>query len=104
MTNPEVRSTLEEVARLEQEHHWAAPLHREIDRLGQQWLLDGQLVHEQAQVFLHSVGKLASMYRTHIDFEDNVLFPLANRVLPSPQKAEMAREMARRRDLESPTH
>ncbi len=101
MPDPEVRSTLADVARLEQEHRWAAPLHAEIDRLGQQWLSDGQLTHQRAQAFLSGVGKLASMYRTHIEFEDNVLFPLANRVLSSSQRAEMAQEMAKRRNLGS---
>ena len=96
--DPEVRSTLTDLARLEQEHRWAAPLHAEIDRLGQQWLSNGQLTHERAQAFLSAVGKLASMYRTHIKFEDNVLFPLANRVLSSSQRAEMSQEMAKRRN------
>ena len=99
--DPEVRSTLADLDRLEQEHRWAAPLHAEIDRLGQQWLFDGQLKHARAQAFLSAVGKLTSMYRTHIQFEDNVLFPLANRVLPSSQRAEMAQEMAKRRNLVS---
>jgi hemerythrin-like domain-containing protein len=37
------------------------------------------------------------MYRTHIEFEDAVLFPLATRVLSSAEQSEMAREMAKRR-------
>ena len=48
---PEVEVVLAEISRLEQEHHWAAPLHAEVDRLGQQWLLDGQLAGGQAQPF-----------------------------------------------------
>ena len=70
--DPDVHSALGDVVRLEQEHRWAAPLHAEVDRLGQQWLLKGRLARNQAQAFQSAVGKLESMYRTHIEFEDKV--------------------------------
>lgn len=95
----EVEMVLADVSRLEQEHHWAAPLHAEVDRLGQQWLLDGELSDGQAQLFHSAIAKLDSMYRTHIEYEDQVLFPLASRVLSTSQRAEMAQEMAKRRNL-----
>jgi hypothetical protein len=41
------------------------------------------------------------MYRTHIEFEDKVLFPLAARVLSPAQSAEIAQEMEKRRNLSS---
>ena len=41
------------------------------------------------------------MYRTHIEFEDRVLFPLAARVLSADEKTEVAQEMAKRRNLNS---
>lgn len=97
--HPEVRSALEDLARLEEEHRWAAPLHAEIDRLGQQWLLEGRLASDRARAFQSAVDKLESMYRTHIEFEDRVLFPLASRVLSPAQSAEIAQEMAKRRNL-----
>jgi hemerythrin-like domain-containing protein len=99
--DPQVRSALADVVRLEQEHHWAAPLHAEVDRLGQQWLLEGRLAADQARAFQSAVGKLDSMYRTHIDFEDRVLFPLVARFLSPDQRAEVAQEMAKRRNLNS---
>jgi hemerythrin-like domain-containing protein len=99
VTAPEVGMVLAEMSHLEQQHHWAAPLHAKVDRLGQQWLLDRQLAGEQAQIFHAAIGELNSMYRTHIEYEDGVLFPLANRVLSPSQKAEMAQEMAKRRNL-----
>jgi hemerythrin-like domain-containing protein len=37
------------------------------------------------------------MYRTHIEFEDTVLFPLATRVLSKAEQSEIAHEMAERR-------
>jgi hemerythrin-like domain-containing protein len=99
--HPEVRSALADLARLDEEHRWAAPLHAEVDRLGQQWLLEGRLARDQVRAFQSAVGKLESMYRTHIEFEDRVLFPLAARVLSPAQSAEIAQEMAKRRSLSS---
>lgn len=99
VTAPEVGKVLADVSRLEREHHWAAPLHAEVDRLGQRWLLDGELAGGQAQLFHSAIAQLDSMYRTHIEFEDQVLFPLASRVLSPSQRAEMAQEMAKRRNL-----
>lgn len=99
--HPEVRSALADLVRLEEEHRWAAPLHTDVDRLGQQWLLEGRLARDQARAFQSAVGKLESMYRTHIEFEDRVLFPLAVRVLSPAQSAEIAQEMAKRRSLSS---
>lgn len=99
ISNPEVQSVLEDMARLEQEHNFAAPLHGEIDRLGLLWLRDGKLTQEYAQQLQAAVASLVAMYRAHIEFEDKVLFPLASRMLSSAQKAEIAREMAERREL-----
>jgi hemerythrin-like domain-containing protein len=70
ITAPERGVVLAEISHLEQEHRWAAPLHAEVDRLGQEWLLNGQLAGDQAQVFRSTIGELDSMYRTHIDYED----------------------------------
>lgn len=101
LPDSEVQSMLADVARLEQEHRWAAPLHAEVDRLGQQWLLAGGLGADQAHALQSAVSKLHSMYRSHIEFEDRVLFPLAARVLSADEKTEVAQEMAKRRNLSS---
>jgi hemerythrin-like domain-containing protein len=99
VSTPEVGMVLEKISFLEQEHHWAAPLHAEVDRLGQLWLRDGQLSGNPAQAFHAALDELDSMYRTHIEYEDSVLFPLATRILSPSQNAEMAQEMAKRRNL-----
>lgn len=96
----EVRRALSDLARLEQEHHWVAPLHLKVDRLGGKWLADGELGKDEAQAFRTAVEKLAAMYRTHIEFEESVLFPLANLVLGAAEAAEIAAEMAKRRNLD----
>ena len=95
----DVGCVLADLARLEQEHRWAAPLHMEVDHVGRKWLADGELGRDEAQAFRTAVEKLAAMYHTHIEFEDSVLFPLANRVLGAAQATEIAAEMAKRRNL-----
>lgn len=99
LPHPEVQHALTDLARLEQEHRWAAPLHMEVDRLGQQWLADRELETNEAHTFHAAIEKLVAMYRTHINFEDSVLFPLARRVLSRDQTAEIAEEVRKRRNL-----
>jgi hemerythrin-like domain-containing protein len=98
-SNPEVQSVLADMARLERDHNFAAPLHAEVDRLGLLWLRDGKLTPEYAQQLQSAVASLVAMYRAHIEFEDRMLFPLASRILSSSQKNEIAQEMAERRGL-----
>jgi hemerythrin-like domain-containing protein len=93
----EVQSALRELERLENDHQRAAPMHAEVELLGQRWLADGHLTSEQRCRVRELVAHLASMYRTHIEFEDTVLFPLASRVLSSTEQSEIALEMAERR-------
>jgi hemerythrin-like domain-containing protein len=97
--NQEVRAALAEVARLESEHRWAAPLHDEVDVLGRKWLVEGELSAQEAHKFHSALDQLDSMYRAHIDYEDRVLFPLAARVLPHADLQQVAYEMAKRRNL-----
>jgi hemerythrin-like domain-containing protein len=97
--NDEVLKALAEVARLEQEHRWAAPLHDQVDSFGRKWLVEGELSAHDAQSFDKAIAQLDAMYRAHIDYEDRVLFPLAARVLPHDELQHVAYEMARRRNL-----
>jgi hemerythrin-like domain-containing protein len=96
----EVQRVLINLDRLEQEHRWAAPLHMEIDRLGQQWLSNGRLGKDEVRAFQTAIRKLVAMYGTHIHFEESALFPLATRVLSPAQTTDIAREMANRRNVE----
>lgn len=99
LAHVEIRRAIADLSRLEQEHRCATPLHMEVDRLGQQWLANGELGKKEANLFQSAVRTLEVMYRTHIDFEDSVLFPLAARLLSPSQAAEIAEEMAKRRNL-----
>ena len=46
-----------------------------------------------------AVASLASMYKQHIGVEDNLVFPLAARMLSDVEKMAIAEEMARRRKV-----
>ena len=93
----EVQSALRELERLETAHERATPMHAEVELLGQCWLADGHLTPEQRYRFRELVAHLTSMYRTHIEFEDTVLFPLATQVLSKAEQSEIAHEMSERR-------
>lgn len=99
ISSAEMHSALAVLERLEREHRWADPLHAEIDRLGRRYLAMGELTPQEVVVFRESVGSLGRMYREHIGVEDSLVFPLAARLLDPAAKAEVAREMAVRRQL-----
>jgi hemerythrin-like domain-containing protein len=98
----EVKSALDVLARLEEDHRWAAPVHAQVERIGQEWLAGGQLSAEQKDTFRSAVAKLSSMYRAHIEVEERLVFPLAARILSREEKSAMAREMTDRRSQAPP--
>jgi hemerythrin-like domain-containing protein len=97
--DPEVESAFSKLERLEEEHRWAAPLHAEVDRLGAQYLLTGSLSSSEVEVFRKAVASLASMYKQHIGVEDELVFPLAARLLSDADKSAIADEMESRRKV-----
>ena len=97
--DPEIQSALAKLDSLEKEHHRAAPLHVEIDRLGQTCLSTGSLSPGEAEAFRKAVATLVSMYKEHISVEDGLVFPLAARLLSKADKAVIADEMATRRRI-----
>lgn len=98
--NPEVVAAFSRMERLEEEHRWAAPLHAEVERLGLQYLSRGSLSDAQAAEFRNSVARLGSMYQEHISVEDELIFPLAARLLSDTAKSAIANEMAGRRRVQ----
>ena len=94
-----VRSVLSELARLEQDHRYAASLHQDVNSLGQRWLTRGQLTIDEQHGFAVSVKKLASMYRAHIRTEEDTVFPIAASVLSEKERSEVSSEMAARRGI-----
>lgn len=93
----EATTALETLDALEQDHRRADSLHAQVDLLGKQCLKDGCLPRAEAQMFHNAVAELASIYRQHIQIEDDLVFPIAARILSPNQKAAIAAEMALRR-------
>lgn len=93
----EVSSALTTLDALEQDHNRADALHAQADRLGQRCLEQGRLSSLEANQFRAAVAELASIYKEHIRVEDDVVFPIATRVLSQMDKASIADEMALRR-------
>lgn len=94
----EIAAVLSQMDQLEREHSVAASLHEQVERLGIEYLSTGKLTPAEVLEFRKSVARLAEMYRQHIRLEDEVVFPLAARVLPEREKAAIAQEMAKRRE------
>src|SRR5450759_3623090 len=97
--HPDIQSALTRLDSLEEEHRRAAPLHAEIERLGQQCLSTGSLSPGEAETFRKAISSLVSMYQQHISVEDGLVFPLAARLLSQTDKAAIANEMATRRKV-----
>jgi len=97
MHNPEIEAAIDTLDPLEHEHRRADLLHAEVDRLGRLWLRGGTLSGSEAQTFRQHVAELASIYKEHIRIEDEVVFPVAGRLLSATDKAAIAGEMAARR-------
>jgi hemerythrin-like domain-containing protein len=99
INDTEVESVFASLEELEDDHRWAAPLHAAVERLGEQYLLTGSLTDAEVTEFRNSVARLSSMYRRHIGIEDELVFPLAERLLSKSEKAAIAQEMADRRNV-----
>lgn len=93
------QSELACLAELENDHQAASRDHELVDALGREWLAAGTLTAEQAHQLGEALARLSNTYRRHIAIEDHELFPLAARVLPPDQLAEVSREMAERRGV-----
>ncbi len=96
---PEAQAALAQIQSLECDHDRADRNHAEIDRLGREWLDAGTLAPDRAQRLSALLDDLSKLYRAHIAVEESSVFPVAARVLPADDRAEMEREMAGRRGL-----
>lgn len=97
--NSEAQAALAKVEQLERDHQWVSPADAEVDRLGQQYLSKSRLSLADAEQFRIAVGQLGSMYRQHIRVEDQMIFPVADRVLSQTDRSSMAREMKALRNV-----
>lgn len=97
---PEVAVALADLDRLEADHDVADIAHAEVDALGLRWLSEGTLPEAEAARMIETLKTLRETYRRHIALEDNVMFPLAARVLEADTLETVGREMAVRRGLD----
>lgn len=93
----EVVAVIERVDALEQDHVKGAAGHAEVDRLGQAWLSNGALTHEETAQLQGHLDELSALYKGHIQVEEGEVFPLAARVLGTEDRIAIGGEMAARR-------
>ena len=94
----DVQSAIQRLEPLEHDHRIAGSLHATVEDLGKKGLAHGSLPADQARLFRECVAKLVSIYQEHIQVEDELVFPVAKRVLSSTDKESIAKEMAARRN------
>jgi hemerythrin-like domain-containing protein len=99
ISHAEVKSAFDKLQELEAEHRWANPLHAEVEQLGVKYLSEGSLSKPEAGRFRAAIRDLQSMYERHIRVEDDLIFPLATRLLTEQDKFAIADEMAGRRKV-----
>jgi hemerythrin-like domain-containing protein len=97
LQHPDAQAAVGALEPLEKEHRRADSLHAEVDELGRRCLARGSLSKSEADRFRHAVAELASIYKEHIRIEDELVFPVAGRVLSKTDKVAIATEMASRR-------
>lgn len=97
MKRVEVEEAIRKLDPLEKEHRRADVLHAEVNEVGNRWVSQGRLDASDAQRLQADVAELAGIYKDHIRIEDEIVFPVAGRLLPVVEKAAIAREMEGRR-------
>ncbi len=88
---------------LEKEHGQATEWHACVDELGNRWLAENKLTRDETHRLSEALALLSELYGHHIDVEDRHVFPIASAALSNAEKADIGREMAHRRGLESST-
>ena len=96
----EAEDALCAVAELEAQHRAAEAAHAEFDALTGRLPHDGSARAEDLDRYAELAAALGDLYRPHIRVEDELVFPVAARVIPPPVLALVGEEMrARRRDI-----
>ncbi len=96
---PDLEVAIERLEPLEKDHLLAGSLHADVEELGRRYLAKGSLESTGVEAFRKAVASLASIYKQHISIEDDLVFPLAARLLSPTDKAAIADEMAARRQI-----
>jgi len=99
LDHPEIHSAFSAIDKLECDHRWTISLHDKVERLGAQYLSTGRLSDDEITEFRSLVASLTAMYQEHIRVEEELIFPLAARVLSDTEKTAIGIEMAGRRKV-----
>jgi hemerythrin-like domain-containing protein len=89
--------TIDLLEALEAEHRIAETIHADFREHVDVLRRDGVLSTEETEQLGICVSALAALYRTHMRFEDEVLFPAAARVLEPGELLAVSAEMLGRR-------
>lgn len=85
------------VAELESQHRTAEELHKQFDNFVLTLPRDGSADTRELDCFSEMVAELVAFYRPHIFMENNLVFPIAGRVLPASEIHALGEEMRERR-------
>lgn len=99
----EAQDLLSRIDSLERDHHRANRGHREVERIGQAWLVSGQLPADDAARLAALLADLSELYRGHIALEDREVFPAAQHLISEADRLAIGREMAQRRGIGRPS-
>lgn len=87
---------------LQDDHARAEQMHARVDVLLSDWLRDGTLAGDRAQVLTSLADTLRELYRAHICVEETAVFPLAAELLSAADLSSVGSEMRARRGLRAP--
>jgi hemerythrin-like domain-containing protein len=93
------------MAELESQHRTAEQMHKQFDGFVLTLPRDGSADIRELDCFSEMAAELDEFYRPHIFMEDNLVFPIAARVLPAEEIAALGEEMrSRRQDIFKSLH
>lgn len=92
-----VAALLDEADRLEAQHRDAEQLHGRVELAFDRWLTCEIISSDALHALRQDLRALGELYQEHIRYEDEVLFPISQRLLDQEDKRNIGREMERRR-------
>lgn len=91
------QEALAAMSELESQHRSAERLHAQFDELVGNLPRDGSAEEKELDRFGNMIAELTALYRPHILLENNLVFPVAARVLPASAIQALGEEMRNRR-------
>lgn len=85
------------MAELESQHRTAEEMHKQFDEFVLTLPRDGSADRRELDCLNEMVAQLIAFYRPHIFMENNLVFPIAGRVLPPGEIHALGEEMRERR-------